>query len=31
LHDDGCCIVGEVLYSQGEKHNLLVGVAPMAS
>ncbi len=31
MHDDGCCIVGEGLYSQGEKHDLLVGVAPMAS
>jgi hypothetical protein len=30
-HDDGCCIVKEGLYSQGEKQNVLVGVAPMAS
>jgi hypothetical protein len=30
-HDDGCHIVGEGLYSQGEKQDLLVGVAPMAS
>jgi hypothetical protein len=30
-HDDGCCIVGEGLYSQGENHDLLVGVGPMVS
>jgi hypothetical protein len=24
-HDDGCCIVGQGLYSQGEKQDLLVG------
>jgi hypothetical protein len=30
-HNDGCRIVGQGLYSQGEKQDLLVGVAPMAS
>jgi hypothetical protein len=30
-HDNGCHIVGEEFYSQGEKEDLLVGVAPMAS